>query len=214
MFDKAFAKGYIEGMAKKHKISIIARSVSSSGRAWRKSRSIKIPHPTNVDRFAVCLHEIYHIIGKKTTKSFINEYACDKYALDVLIELGMPTEGWIKRMKWHVLSRIAMAHNRRLDHATIPDEIRSFFPDIDLNDWKGMAVFVGHEYFKNPIPSNIILTPNMSKYEIATQLNRNGMTLDKSEIDDSTYGKWIVSHNGSITPFDSLAEIVRHYKLS
>lgn len=214
-FNKKDAKQYIDKLLKKHKIEVYGWSVTSSGRAKVKKRMVKIPQPTNVDRFAVCLHEIFHIIGRKGSKSFEKEFYCDMYARKILVELGYETEAWDKRIKWHVLSRIAMAHNRGLNHAGIKSEIREFFPEIDFTKWIGKKVFVGHKYFKSMDPADIELTAALSKVEVEMLLNRKGLTMEKSQADDSTYGKWIVAANGEKygDEFNNLAEIISFHKL-
>ena len=215
-FNKVTANDYINDLCKKHKIKIQAkRSVSSCGRAWRKTKIIKIPHPTSIDRFAVCLHEVYHIIGKKESKAFIEEFNADLYALNIITELGYDTADWIKRMKWHSLSRLAMAHNRSLNHANIPQEIKEFFAEVDFSKWLGKKVYVGHAYFITPDPANIQLTVAMNRGDVEMLLNRQGFMLEKSQYDDSTYGKWLVGGNGYYSKeFDNLSEIVDYYKLA
>lgn len=217
MFNKKFAQQYIDKLMKKHKIIAYKQSVTSSGHAMVKSRKIKIPAPTNVDRFAVCLHEIAHVIKKKGSKSFEKEFYCDKYALDILIELGYETDKWIARMKWHVLSRIAMAHNRGLSHDKINSEIREFFRDIDFTQWVGRKVYVGHVYWENPIPENVKLTKAMSAAEVEASLKEKGLSLRKSDIDDSTYRHYVVwsdtDPNHGSPAFANLSEVIDHYKL-
>jgi len=154
-FNKKDAKQYITKLLKKHKIEVYDWSATSCGRAKIKQKKIKIPEPTNVDRFAVCLHEIFHIIGRKGSKSFEKEFYCDMYAKNILIELGYETAAWDKRTKWHILSRIAMAHNRGLNHSNINSEIREFFSEIDFTKWIGKKVFVGYKYSKTIDPNDI-----------------------------------------------------------
>jgi hypothetical protein len=214
-FDKKEAEKYINKLLKKHKIEVYGWSVTSSGRAIKKKRKIKIPKPTNLDRFAVCLHEIFHVIGRKGSKSFEKEFYCDMYARTTIIELGYDTEAWDKRTKWHVLSRIAMAHNRGLNHAGINQEIRDFFPEIDFATWIGKKVFVGHKYYKSLDPADIELTAALSKDEIVMLLGRKGLMMEKSDRDDSTYGHYIVQGNGGAEygEFETLSQVIHRYKL-
>ena len=204
----------VEGY-KKHKIKVYKTSVTSSGHAFYKTRKIKVPVPTNLDRFAVCLHEIKHIIDGNGKSRFEEEFKCDMFARNILIELGYSTTDWDRRTRWHVLSRIAMAHNRGLNHSKINSEIRTFFNEIDFTKWIGNKVFVGSKYSKSNNPDDIEFTPSMSKSEIEVRLNRKGLMLDKSQRDDSTYNKWIVSSNGDSfgQDFDNLSEIVLFYHL-
>lgn len=214
-FDKNEAKQYIDRLLKKHKITVVAWSATSCGWALVKKREIKIPQPTNVDRFGVCLHEIFHIIGRKGSKSFEQEFYCDEYALNTLIDLGFETEAWIRRMKWHSLSRIAMAHNRGLNHSGINQDIRTFFSEVDFNKWIGNKVFVQCDK-TNELGYTISLTANISKDEIERQLNRQGLILDKSFADDSTNGLWIVKANGDKygVEYGNLSEIINRYQLT
>lgn len=156
-FNKKDAEQYINKLLKKHKIEVYGWSATSCGRANIKKRMIKIPKPTNIDRFAVCLHEIFHIIGRKGSKKFEKEFYCDMYARKILLELGYDVTAWDKRTKWHVLSRIAMAHNRGLKHSAINAEIRGFFSEVDFSKWVGKKVFVGHKYWQTTDPNDIEL---------------------------------------------------------
>lgn len=207
LFDKTFAAEYINKLLKKHRIKVVSWSTASCGWAMVKERRIKIPKPTNIDRFAVCLHEVFHVIGRKGSKSFEKEFYCDMYAKGILLELGYDVEEWDKRTKWHVLSRIAMAHNRGLNHAKINPEIRGFFAEIDFNAWVGKKVFVGYKYRQSSNPSDIELTDTMSKDEIEQELSKRGLTLTKSDRDDSSYSKWIVVVNGARLEYDNLQRV-------
>lgn len=215
-FNKKDAEQYINKLLKKHKIEVYGWSATSCGRAKIKKKMIKIPKPTNIDRFAVCLHEIFHIIGRKGSASFEKEFYCDKYAKDILIELGYDTAAWDKRTKWHILSRIAMAHNRGLNPAKINSEIRQFFSEVDFTLWAGKKVFVGHKYSVNPIPENIEYTQALNKNEVEMLLNRKGLMIEKSQQDDSTYNRWVVRSNSDRygSDFGNLSEIVNHYQLA
>lgn len=215
-FNKKDAEQYINKLLKKHKIEVYGWSATSCGRAAIKSRKIKIPKPTNVDRFAVCLHEIFHIIGRKGSKSFEKEFYCDMYARGILIELGYDVSAWDKRTKWHILSRIAMAHNRGLNHNSINSEIRAFFKEIDFNKWIGMKVFVGRKYWDSVNPDDIEYSVAMNKNDVEMLLNRKGLMIEKSEYDDSTYGHWLVFGNEQNykMEFENLSEIINHYKLA
>jgi hypothetical protein len=215
MFNKKDAELYINKLLKKHKIKVHAWSTSSCGHAHIKERSIKIPKPTNTDRFAVCLHEIFHVIGRKGSTSFQKEFYCDLYARTKLIELEYDIAAWDKRMKWHVLSRIAMAHNRGLNHSKILPDIKAYFHDIDFNSWLGNKVYIGHPYLMNPISANVQITKSLTKVEVQEHLSKKGLILEKSMADDSTNNKWIVRNFGEKygPDFDNLPAIINHYAL-
>lgn len=214
-FDKAFAAGYITGLCIKYDIKIIGYSASSCGRAWWKTRSIKIPMPTNIDRLGVCLHEIKHIIDGTKGATYEREFLCDMYALDKLRDLGYDTTEWEKRMRWHSLMQIAKAVNRKLNIDNISQEIRDFFCEINFNEWKGKRVFVSHDK-TSILGYRVTMMANYSFDEVEMLLGRQGLVIDKSKTDDSTYGKWMVSSNNERYghDFDNLSEIIQHYNLT
>ena len=145
MFDQKVAEKHINGLVRRYKIKVIGYSVSSCGRAWPGSRKIKIPRPTNIDRFCVCLHEVKHIIDGLTGPSFKLEFDCDMYAMDEAKALGFDVSEWEKRTRWHSLSRIAMAMNRKMPARKIPDYIKEYFSDVDFSGWEGRKVFVSSD---------------------------------------------------------------------
>jgi len=216
-FNKKDAEHHINKLLKKHKIEVYGWSATSCGRARVKSRTIKIPKPTNIDRFAVCLHEIFHIISRKGSKSFQKEFYCDMYAMETLIEFGYDTTAWNKRTKWHVLSRIAMAHNRGLNHSNITSDILEYFAEVDFSKWINKKVFVGRKYYDNPDPKNIDLYENISMYDITEYLKDMGLKVIKSQYDDSTNGHYIVSGKGEHEKygeeFETLRDIILRYDL-
>ena len=139
-FNRKDAFNIIKSLMDEYNITLEKWSSSSCGRAYLKERKIKIPKPNNLDRFFVCLHEIKHIIDQKIKPSCLAEFRCDKFALDFCNKLGWKSEIVNARMKWHVLSRVAMATNRKLKQ--IPIEIQSYYKDVNFNSWYGKNVFV------------------------------------------------------------------------
>lgn len=214
MFTKEAANKYITDLLKKHKIKVIAYSTTSCGYAIKKQRAIKIPKPTNVDRFGVCLHEVKHILDGNKGKRYEQEFACDLYALNIMKELDYPTTEWELRMRWHSLSRIAMSVNRGLNIDKIPAEIRDFFKEVDFTTWVGKKVFVSRA--KAHPGYSITLTDSLTLNEIQTLLTKRGLSIEKSDCDDSTYGRWIVKPTGDNygSDFGNLVEVTNHYHLT
>jgi hypothetical protein len=146
-FDEKQATDIMNKYLKQYKIQVIKWSSSSCGYAYTKRNKegyyrIKVPKPTDSDRFGVVMHEIYHCIDSGFTKpSYLAEFKCDKFALDNLKEMNLDTTIWEKRMKWHILSRVAMATNR--GHKNINKDVENFYPDVDFKSWYGKKVFVG-----------------------------------------------------------------------
>lgn len=140
------------------------------------------------------------------------------YARGILIELGWDTKEWDRRTKWHVLSRIAMAHNRGLNHAKINREIKEYFQEIDFSKWAGKKVYAGHKYYKSNDPKDIEIYESISFYDVQEYLKEMGLKIIKSEYDDSTYGNYIVSKLDDLEKygdeFESLREVIIRYNLS
>ncbi len=152
-FNKKEAEEYLNDLLKKYKIKISQRSRSSCGWANWYTNEIKIPFPTDVDRFGVCLHEVKHIIDGDRGKRYQQEFWCDLYALNIIKEFGYDTSDWEKRMRWHVLSRVAMATNRGVK--LVDKEITNFYSDIDFTKWIGKRVFVSADRKFNNIKISI-----------------------------------------------------------
>ena len=160
-FNRKDAFQIVNDLMNEHNITLDKWSSSSCGRAYFKERKIKIPKPNNLDRFFVCLHEIKHIIDQRIKPSCLAEFRCDKFALDFCNKLGWTSEMVEARMKWHVLSRVAMATNRKLQ--LVPFEIESYYNDVDFDRWYGRKVFVGVSRKKtrrDPIWWDLIITIN------------------------------------------------------
>lgn len=153
MFNQKQAETYLNKLIKQHKIKISERSKSSCGWAIWETREIKIPYPSDIDRFGVCLHEVKHIIDGDTGKRYQQEFWCDLYALNILKEFGYDTAYWETRMRWHVLSRVAMATNRGVK--VVDKEITHYYKDVDFTKWIGKKVFVGADRKFNNITISI-----------------------------------------------------------
>tara|TARA_Y100001937_G_scaffold126354_1_gene195421 strand:- start:1414 stop:2043 length:630 start_codon:yes stop_codon:yes gene_type:complete len=130
---------------KKYRIKVIEWSKSSCGYAYfdrdkQGFHRMKVPKPTNSDRFGVCMHEIKHILDGDIGMRYLQEFRCDKFALDKLNEMNLDTTQWEKRMKWHVLSRVAMATNR--GHKDVLEEVQNFYPNVDFTKWYGNKTYV------------------------------------------------------------------------
>lgn len=215
-FNKAEAEARIHILMAEHNIKVRAYSTTSCGRAYWKTREIKIPKPTNVDRFCVCLHEIKHIIDGHKGKRFEQEFDCDMYALEGAEAMGYDTTDWRIRMRWHSLSRVAMAINRGLPAAKIPSRIREYFHDVDFNAWHGKRVWV--DYIKHTGETTIEIKKKYLLADVAAMLNRwpHHKKIEVSQFDDSTYGQFFVKGNNSSEDgdhFESIEEIATHYKL-
>lgn len=216
MFNKKLAEKHLNGLLRHYGIRVTGWSTTSSGRANWMKKEIKIPKPTNADRFGVAMHEVKHIIDGDKGKRFEQEFACDMYAREQMIFIGCgeaEIAKWDKRTNWHSLSRIAMAVNRGLSTSKIGPEIREWFHFVDFEQWSGKKVFIRHNKTKEK-GYTIELSENIGLDQIRALLFEKGLTIEMSETDDSTFGHWMVGHIGeSGDEFENLTEVVNHYKL-
>lgn len=213
-FDKVFAQKYFDNLLKEHNITIAQYSSGSCGWAKHREREIKVPHPTNLDRFGVCLHEVKHILDGKHGREYEKEFACDKYVLDTFIELGYDTVKWEQRMRWHCLSRLAMAHNRGAHLLIMKQEIKDFFKEIDFNVWTNKKIFVNYNK-ENKYGYQVNFTHDYNKDDVERLLIKQGFILAKSWEDDSTYGDWMVLMKGDKfgPTFKDLSGVINYYEL-
>jgi len=145
-FDKKLAEEELKKLLKKYKIHVYKYSTTSCGIAWfGKQRRIKIPKPTNIDRFGVCMHEIKHIIDQRNSefgkRVFEREYACDKFALEKIRELGFDDKEWVLRMRWHITMMISKAYCRKLNLDTIFKDLLKDI-DLDIEEWRNKNIFI------------------------------------------------------------------------
>ncbi len=208
-----------------NQVTVKGWSKSSSGRAY-PNRMVKIPQPTDADRLFVCFHEIGHIIkghtsfAAKTQPRFVKEFDCDMYAFQMLEKYQIvPTQEMLWRTEWHVLSRLAMAHNRGLNHSKIPENIKVWLNCIGWpklsEEWNGKYVYItspGKGWSKPKAE----YANKLSLEEVKMLLGRKGLMIEKSEIDDSTYGNWMVRGNGERygSEYSNLPEVINHYQLA
>ena len=190
-----------------HGITVYQWSVTSSGNAKHIGKDgrkqIKVPRPTDEDRLHVCFHEIGHILKghcswDKNSPRYIQEFDADMFGLTKLTEYGIEIpKDVITRMKWHVLSRLAMAHNRKLNHSGIPPKITQWLNEqsVDLKTWIGNKVFVYWDWRKS-LDVEIKMTVDIPKERLSEMLSVHGLELIKSQVDDSTFGNWIIRKKG------------------
>lgn len=138
------------------------------------------------------------------------------YALRGAEAMGYDTAEWKLRMRWHSLSRVAMATNRGLHIDKIPARIREYFSDVDFSTWNGKRVFVSYE--KTTGESKITIERRYRLEEVNDAITRwpHHKKVAVSQYDDSTYGEYIVRENNSNgigLHFTSLNEVVKHYQL-
>ncbi len=142
MFDKDKANEHLNKFLKIYKIKVIRWSASSSGYANPVLKEVKIPKPTDVDMFCVCMHEIKHIIDGKWGRLYQREYACEKFAIEQAESLGFNCQIYKERARRYVIMAIAKGHCRKpFDFSKLEPEIYDFCK-IDFSEWENKKVFV------------------------------------------------------------------------
>jgi hypothetical protein len=96
-------------------------------RDGRQERTIESPYPTSPLRLAIFLHEVgHHVIGLGAYRPrCLEEFHAWRYAIDRMLELGLPTEGTVQR-RFERAMRYAVAKSTRRGIRRIPAELMPF----------------------------------------------------------------------------------------
>lgn len=151
-FNETVAKNYINYLLNHYKIKVVSWSKSSCGRAYINRKEVKIPAPTDIDRFCVALHEIGHIVLGRSNRVYRTEYEAEKFALEHASYFYFDTREYTERARWYIVMNVSKGYCRRLNLDTIEQDVIDFCR-IDFNEWKGKKVFVkrNKDYNKNQI---------------------------------------------------------------
>lgn len=157
MFDKELAEQHLQKLLAQHRIKVRKWSASSCGRAWVSKKEVKIPHPTNIDRFCLAMHELGHVIkdaSKKKMKLYQSEFIAEMFAIEQAELLGFDCSDYKERARRYVIMNIAKGYCRKLNLGTIEQEVKDFC-QIDFKEWEGKKVFVtgwGNDTYRgNPL---------------------------------------------------------------
>lgn len=137
-FDPIWADKYIKKELNFYNIQIKEFSVSDCGLAWPELRQVKIPQPTTLNRFLICMHEIFHIArfsAHKSMKVYEYEYDCEMWTLMKAKKLGFDTKEYEHRAKGYVMYCFAKAFNRGLNLDKANKDILNWL-GIDIDVWK------------------------------------------------------------------------------
>lgn len=162
-FNKTIAQEHLNQMLTEHQINVVKWSTTSCGLAWIDKRDVKIPKPTNIDRFCLSMHELGHIIekaGRKYMHAYEAEYYAEIFAFKQAENLGFDYTNYKERARRYVIMTIAKGYCRGLNIDNINQEIKDFC-NIDFNLWKGNKVFIrnwGHKNQNLDKPLEIIYT--------------------------------------------------------
>lgn len=143
-FDPVLAEKHLKKMLKHYKITRVNWSISSSGWARIDTKEVKIPKPTDIDRFCVAMHELGHIIKgacKRDMPLFRSEYIAECFALEQAALFNWDITLYKERARRYVIMCISKGHCRGLNLDSIEQEIKNFCA-IDFELWKGNRVFV------------------------------------------------------------------------
>ena len=141
MFDQEKAEQHLKKLLRQYKIKVVKWSVGSNGRAWFIRKEIKIPQPTNTDRFCIGMHEIKHIIDGHWGKLYEREFACETFAIEQAVQLGFDVSEYRERARRYIIMNIAKGYCRKLNLSKIDPKIKDFC-NIDFAEWEGKKVFV------------------------------------------------------------------------
>lgn len=120
-----------ESIASQHNISwYYYKSKKAGGLSYEDKRLVKCPKPLDIERFAIGLHEIAHILIEfhPRTKSYRKEYECELWALNKIKKLGFSVpQTVINRTKRYVAYSVQEAIHRGLK--TLDADVRDFIKD-------------------------------------------------------------------------------------
>lgn len=139
-FNTDTAKKHLNKLLRQYRIRVAKWSKGANGRAW-SNHTVKIPSPTDVERFCVCMHEIKHVIDGFSGKLYQREYACEIYAIEQAQLLGFDTSEYEVRAKGYVTMCISKGFCRGLNLDSIEPHIKEWC-GVDFDQWKGKRVFV------------------------------------------------------------------------
>lgn len=134
-FNTIEAENHLNKLLKFYNIRVKAWSKSSCGYASQTGREIKIPKPTNIDRFCVALHEVGHIRNGFKGLNYIQEYNAEQYAINEAKKFGVDVSEYEDRAKWYVIYNICRGFRRKLKVENIPKEIKNWC-GIDFDIWE------------------------------------------------------------------------------
>lgn len=140
-FDEEKANNHLKKLLRQYKIKVTKWSIGSCGRAWPSIKKIKIPKPTDIDRFCVCMHEIKHVIDGISGKLYQREYFCEKFAIEQAELLNFDCTQYKERARRYVIMCIAKGYCRKLNLLKIDPEIKEFCA-INFKEWKDKKVFI------------------------------------------------------------------------
>ncbi len=143
-FDKEIAKAHLDKLLKHYKIKVVSWSKSSVGWAIVNKKEVKIPEPTDIDRFCVAMHELGHVIKsacKADMKLYKSEFIAESFAFEQAALFNWDITDYKERARRYVIMCVAKGHCRKLNLDIIEQDVLDFCA-IDFESWKGKKVFV------------------------------------------------------------------------
>jgi len=137
-FDPIWADKYIKKELNFYNIRVVEWSVTDCGLAWPEKREVKIPAPTTLNRFMICLHEIFHISrfsAHKGLKVYEYEFDCEMWTIQKAKKLGFNTDDYEYRAKGYVTYCLARAYNRGLNLRKANPSILEWL-GVDIDIWE------------------------------------------------------------------------------
>ena len=131
----------IANLLVEHNIEVKKWRKTNTGKAYVKKRKIEIPHPTTIERFCTCLHEIEHIIHPEATlhvspawkSEYIacsqSEIKCEQYGFEVTEKERNRNKNYIKLIIIRNITADSSAFK------SIDKHILSY-ADIDKIEWE------------------------------------------------------------------------------
>ncbi len=136
-FEIDWARDYVNNQLKFYNIEVIGWNKGDCGIAFIQTRQVRIPDPTTINRFLICLHEVAHIARAslhKSMKVYEYEYDCEMYAIEQGLRLGLDIEDYEHRARGYVTHCFCKAFNRNLNLDKVNHEIIDWL-GVDIEQW-------------------------------------------------------------------------------
>ena len=137
-FDPIWANKYIKKELDFYNIKVVAWSSSDCGLAWPEKREVKIPTPTTLNRFLICLHEIFHVSRfslHNGMKVYEYEFDCELWTIQKAKTLGFDVEDYEHRARGYITYCLARAYNRGLNLRKANKKIIDWL-GVDIDTWE------------------------------------------------------------------------------
>ncbi len=133
-------KYIITNLLREERIKVIGRRVSASGYADFMVRGVIIPHPENVQKFLVCIHEIGHIVNNWSYRKMSKhrcEFLTEKWTIRQAKLYQIDTMYPVEYQRYIMAAKRYVVYLCYKENKTIPSYV---------TEWVGSKPSIKHEF--------------------------------------------------------------------